>query len=156
MKNKKITFEQWRSTKVLLPYFLHCQLWGIDTEHEDINRRVLSYSNGFFIDVNNDWPFTKYQVEYGHCQTFESGLLDTVEEHFWSECVNGELNPLNAEEYREALEERVAENFDELFNHAVQLSGIKHGDISPCDDVVVKAQQKAVVNSLVKFIKENL
>lgn len=150
-----MTFKTWQATKVLLPWLLHCQLWGIDTEHEDANKRVYSYAHGYYIDIDYRTPAPIYSVEYGHGQTFSSGDLETVERYFWDDCACIGINPPTVERYRSAVRKIVIDGIDKMFIKAVKISDTLTGDISPEENSEIEAIKGHLQDIIMNHLKVN-
>ncbi len=123
----KITFKQFQQSRVFLPWFVHCQLWGVDTENEDINKRVYSYMNGLFINVDINGNF---HVEFDRSDISDDDLA-TLEQTFWDEFVNREINSDRVDTLKIALNEIIEDHFGKIYEEAHELTKTKSGDISP-------------------------
>lgn len=125
MKISKITFEQFIATKLLLPWFVHCNIWGCDTEHEDPNQRVYSYINGLYINIIYKPDGTiEYVAQYEN-QEFVDENLEAVEIHFWHEFVKYNIH----NDYQELYDE-VEELVNEFYRKKLDGNNCS-GDISP-------------------------
>jgi len=142
-----VTFKEFQRSKVLLPWFVHCQLWGINTEHEDINRRVYSYVNGLYIDVCNDGT---YYVQYGN--TDESNeSLEVIERIFWDDYVKDELRYLGLSEKVNHRTKIVVEGLFKEFLTIYECSG----DISPEQQNILDNTLNSISTILIELIKQN-
>ncbi len=148
----KVTFKQFQQSRVFLPWIIHCQLWGMDTEHEDANKRVYSYMNGLYIDVNIDG---NYYVEFDRTEIDNTDLA-TLECLFWDQFANPNINNDVVDGAQDTLMVIIEDHFGKIFEEAHITVRTKGGDISPDEKEDLDDIAKSFLTLLSTVLKNNL
>lgn len=145
-----MTLEQFRSSKVIIPWLTHCAIWGIDSEHEDANARVVSYWNGYHIfqRIFKDGTL-HYDVIFCNVdETFDN--LESAEQFLWDEFAvyeEGEISYNN-------VKNRLAGLIDEHFKLVLEDAKCS-GDIDPMEKVALDTSIESIATILTNMLKRN-
>lgn len=138
-----MNFKEFSRAGIILPKHIHCQLWGMDVEKDEINQRVISYPNGYFIDV---CPDGSYCVDFSNDSFAHDDLLE-VEKYFWKHCVEPEYQAEN-------LQIEVETDIKAIFQAHLSANNCS-GDIAPEEQQTIDRAVIMVTSVLMNMLDRN-